>query len=941
MGTFSKPIILQWRFAFTLFAIALVATTNAIAQPGTLSYVKIVEGASGNGPELANKTLTADQALVVHAAGFDASNNYLGDQSVNWSVSGGIGTLTPASGATTTLNATTIGAGVITADHPTATDDVSGLITVTAGAPHHVKILAAASGNTAEVANVTLTSGQTFTVHAGSFDADGNYTGDATVNWSVTGGIGTLNPAAGISTTFVATSVGSGIIIADHANLLDDATGAIIVTAGTLSYVKIVEGAAGNGPELGAKTLTTDQTLTVHAAGYDASGNYLGDLSVTWSVTGGIGTVTPASGIATTFNATTPAVGAIIADHATATDDASGTITVVPGAAYRVKILAAASGNTPEVGATTLTSGQLLIVHASGFDADDNYIADVSVNWSVSGGIGTLNPTAGVSTIFTATTLGAGVITADHASLIDDATGVITVSAGSLSYIKIVEGPSGNSLELGSRTLTADQSLTVHAAGYDASGNYLGDQPVTWSVTGGIGVLSATTGISTTFNANVPGAGVIAADHATATDDVSGTITVVVGAPHRVKVLSGAIGVTAEVGNITLTSGQTLVVHASSFDADDNYIGDISVMWSVSGGIGTLSVTNGVTTTFTATSAGGGIITADHPSLLDDATGFITVLSGALSYVKIVEGATGNGPELGAKTMTTDQTLAVHAAGYDASGNYLGDFSVTWSLSGGVGTLSPAIGTATTLNANRIGIGVITADHVAAVDDISGTLTVTAGAARHVKILDGASGNTTEAGATNLIVGATLVVHASSFDVDENFISDVSVNWTVSGGIGSLNPAAGISTVFTATTAGTGVITATHASLLNDATGVITVSPTTRVDSNSLSGAPQNFQLLQNYPNPFHAGIAATQVHYELPINSAAKISIYNVSGQLIRVLFAGRQNAGRYAATWDGRAIDGRLAPSGVYLIRMEAGDPSTGSGRRFVAARKMVLAR
>jgi len=940
MGNFSKQLLAKWRFAFAIIAIALIATTNAIAQTGTLSYVKIVEGAAGNGPELANKTLTTDQAVVVHAAGFDANNNYLGDESVSWSVSGGIGTLTPISGATTTLNATTIGAGVITADHPTATDDVSGFITVTVGAPHRVKVLSGASGNTSEVVSVTLTSGQTFTVHAGSFDADGNYLGDATVSWSVTGGIGTLNPATGISTTFVASSAGSGIIAADHATLLDDTTGAIIVTAGTLSYVKIVEGAAGNGPELGSKTLTTDQTLTVHAAGYDASGNYLGDLGVAWSVTGGIGTLTPTSGTTTTFNATTPGAGTIVADHATATDDASGTITVVPGAASRVKILAAASGNTPEVGATTLTSGQLLIVHASGFDADDNYIADVSVNWSVSGNIGTLNPTVGVSTVFTATNLGTGVMTADHASLIDDATGVITVSAGSLSYIKLVEGPSGNSLELGARTLTTDQSLTVHAAGYDASGNYLGDQAVTWSVTGGIGVLSTTTGIFTTLNANVPGAGVISADHATATDDVSGTITVVAGAPHRVKVLSGAIGVTVEVGNVTLTSGQTLIVHASSFDADNNYVGDVSVTWSVSGGIGTLSVIDGVTTTFTATSAGGGIITADHPSLLDDATGFITVLSGALSHVKIVEGASGNGPELGAKTMTTDQTLAAHAAGYDASGNYLGDFSVTWSLAGGVGTLSPATGAATALNANRVGTAIITADHVTAVDDVSGTITVTIGAAHHVKILAGGSGNTTEIAAENLLIGVTLIVHASSFDADENRISDVSVDWAVSGGIGNLSPATGITTNFMATTAGKGVITATHASLIKDTTGVITVG-TTRVDSNSLSGAPQNFQLLQNYPNPFQAGMATTQVHYELPVNSSVKISIYNVNGQLVRVLFNGRQSAGRYNATWDGKTIDGTPVPSGVYLVRLEAGDPSTSSGRRFVVARKIVLAR
>jgi len=798
--------------------------------------------------------------------------------------------------------------------------------------PQHVKILSGASGNTTEVATVTLTSGQTLAMHAGSFDANGNYAGDVTVAWSIAGGIGTLNPASGISTIFTAVSAGSGIISADHATLIDDATGAIIVTAGPLNHIKIVEGAAGNGPELGAKSLTTDQTLTVHAAGYDASGNYLGDQSVTWSVLGGIGPLSPASGPMTTLNATTPGSGSILADHATAADDVSGIITITAGAPNRIKILSGVNGSTSEVGSVTLTSGQNLVVHASAFDADDNYIADVSVAWSVSGGIGTLLPTTGLSTTFTAANLGTGVITADHPTLIDDATGTITVNAGSLSYIKIVEGVSGNGLELGSKVLTTDQTLAVHAAGYDAAGNYLGDFSVTWSVTGGIGVLSSTTGISTIFNARTPGLGIIRADHATATDDVTGTITVSAGAAHRVKILSGAIGLTAEVGAISLVSGQNLVVHAASFDADDNYISDVSVNWSVSGGIGTLSATTGISTTFSATTAGSGVITADHSSLIDDTAGPITVLSATLSYIKIVEGAAGNGPELGARTLTTDQTLTVHAAGYDASGNYLGDQSVAWTVSGGIGVFSTTVGITTTFDARIPGVGFITADHPTAIDDASGAITVTLGAAQHVKILASASGNTSEVTTATLIIGQTFVVHAGSFDADENYLTDASVNWTLTGGIGNLSPAAGIGTVFTATTAGTGVITADHTTLIDDATGVITVSPMTQVGSTLVNGVPQHFNLLQNYPNPFDAKFSATRIDYELPENRPVKISVYNLTGQLIRILFDGRQNAGRFSVAWDGRTIDGEQTPSGVYLIRMEAG--------KFVAARKMIVA-
>lgn len=801
------------------------ATGTITVTVGNLSYVKIYDGPSGNTSEVNTQSLTTDQTLVVHAAGFDASNNYLGDFSVNWSVSSSIGVFTTTLGASTTFEASAPGVGVISADHPTATDDATGNITVTLGAPNRIKVLDQTSGNTAEVAAVNLTAGQTLDVHAGSFDADGNYLGDVNVAWSVSGSIGSLNPASGSTTRLTATAAGTGVITGDHATLLDDATGTITVVAGALSSIKIVEGPSGKTPEVTTKTLNADQTLTVHAAGYDASGNYLGDYPVTWSVTNSIGALSTVTGISTTLEANLPGTGIISADHATATDDVTGNITVTAGAAYRVKILAGASGPTAEIGSRTLFTGDTLRVHTGSFDRDDNYITDVVVDWSVSGTIGALNPATGISSVFSATTVGSGVITAVNNTLIGDATGTITVQASSLSAVKIVEGASGNGPELQNRTVTADETITVHAAGYDASGNYLGDFPVNWTVNGGIGTLSTATGISTTLDFKTPGSGQISADHATATDDLSGVFTVNAGAPNRVKVLDTASGPTAEVTTRTLTTGGTLTVHAGRFDADNNYIDDTAVDWRITGGIGSLNPLNGISTTLTATAPGSGTITADHPMLTDDATGDIVVNTGNLSYIKVVLGPSGPGAELGPTTLTTDQVLIVHAAGYDASGVYLGDQAVTWSVTGNnIGALSTTTGLSTTLEARTPGTGQIAADHPTATDDATGNITVTVGAENRIKILLGLTGNAPEVRDTTLTTGQTLPVHASSFDADGNRVQDVSVNWTATGGIGTLNPGSGVSTTLTATKAGTGVINANHATLTGDATGTISVN---------------------------------------------------------------------------------------------------------------------
>lgn len=306
--------------------------------------------------------------------------------------------------------------------------------------------------------------------------------------------------------------------------------------------------------------------------------------------------------------------------------------------------------------------------------------------------------------------------------------------------------------------------------------------------------------------------------------------------------------------------------------------------------------------------------------------------TGTLSYIKIVQGVAGNGPEILNITLTTDQTLAVHAAGFDAGNNYLGDVSVNWSLSGGVGILTPVAGVTTILETKTPGTSMLAADHPTAIDDISGLITVAVGAPYRVKVLSGVSGATPEVGNLTLASGQTLALHAGSFDADNNYVGDVSVTWRVSGGIGILSGPNGTATAFTAINAGVGLITADHLSLVDDTTGVIRVG-TTGVESNSLNGTPQKFQLLQNYPNPFQANVTTTQILYELPENNSVKIAVYNVNGQVMQVLLNGQRNAGRYGATWDGKTAEGVSAPSGIYLVRLEAG--------RFSATQKIILTR
>jgi hypothetical protein len=82
-------------------------------------------------------------------------------------------------------------------------------------------------------------------------------------------------------------------------------------------------------------------------------------------------------------------------------------------------------------------------------------------------------------------------------------------------------------------------------------------------------------------------------------------------------------------------------------------------------------------------------------------------------------------------------------------------------------------------------------------------------------------------------------------------------------------------------------------------------------------GEIKQIVLYQNYPNPFNP---ETWIPYRLASASTVVIYIYNINGQLIRILRLGYQEAGLYitrdkAAHWDGRDEAGERVASGVYF--------------------------
>ena len=77
-------------------------------------------------------------------------------------------------------------------------------------------------------------------------------------------------------------------------------------------------------------------------------------------------------------------------------------------------------------------------------------------------------------------------------------------------------------------------------------------------------------------------------------------------------------------------------------------------------------------------------------------------------------------------------------------------------------------------------------------------------------------------------------------------------------------------------------------------------------------------KLLPNVPNPFNP---STSINYELPADSHVLLSVYDLSGRLVRVLEDSQMAAGEHSVRWDGRDGQGLAQASGMYFVRLNAG--------------------
>ncbi len=332
---------------------------------------------------------------------------------------------------------------------------------------------------------------------------------------------------------------------------------------------------------VGDTSLTTDSLLTLYAVAYDANGNYLGEAGADWTITGSIGdfiTTNPNDSII--FDPTTVGSGTIrAADTSNAlVNSTTGLIRVSAGGTTYLVIRNAPGGTGSVVADDTLMVGASLTLYSAGYDADSNFVADVGVDWDSTGTLtGLIPPITSVSQLILSPDVpGAGqVFTTNGSGWVNDSTGTLVVQSGTATSIVLRTQPNNGGIPLDTLTRAAGDSISLWAAFYDYLGNYLGDQPVSWSTQGAIiGYFADSTVVdSNKFYFTTVNAAIIHIQSGLLSDN-SGLIQVTPGTAYSALILAGN-DQTGEANTILQTGLEVLVN-----DFFSNPVPGATVNWS-------------------------------------------------------------------------------------------------------------------------------------------------------------------------------------------------------------------------------------------------------------------------------------------------------------------------------------------------------------------------
>ncbi len=675
-------------------------------------------------------TLAVNAQQLFTASGADAYGNTVSPLTVTWALSPAISGAIVSTGALTMAFRAGTAPGIFPAGIMAGVSGITGTadLTVTAGPLAAIHLTPAGA---------TLAPGGTQLFTASGTDSLGNPVTPVSVSWVISPGVAGSVVSSGPLTAEVSSGTTAGYypsaVQASTAGITG--TAALTVTAGALSRIDVVPAAA---------VLSVHASTPFTATGYDAYGNTVAPLTVTWStVTASVGIVTPTGPLNAIFQAGAapgiyPAAVRASAGGLTGTAD----VTVTAGTLQVIR-LAPASATLGISATQTFT--------ASGEDAFGNAVALPAVTWSVTPAVAGSVVSSGPLTAEVSSGTTADYYPAAIRTTLSGVTGTadLTVTAGALSRIDVIPA---------SAALAVNATAPFTATGYDAYGNPIAPLSVTWSVTPSVaGSVLSFGPLTATFQAGTVAGTYLGALRATASG-VMGTADIVV-APGALN----SIVVTPPSRTLSVTASAAFT--AAGYDTYGNAVAPLSVTWSVSPSVaGSVLSFGTLTATFQAGTVAGTYLSALRATAFGvTGTADITVAPGALASISIAPPS---------RTLSVTASGAFTATGYDGYGNLIAPLSVTWSVTpgtaGSVLSFGPLTATfqAGTVAGTYLGALRATASGVMGTADI----VVAPGALNAITLTPGAPA---------VVVSTTQVFTAVGTDIYGNILPSLSVTWSI------------------------------------------------------------------------------------------------------------------------------------------------------------------
>jgi hypothetical protein len=435
------------------------------------------------------------------------------------------------------------------------------------------------------------------------------------------------------------------------------------VNAGPVTTVAISDQAGGASGAVGARTISTDDTLLLYAVGYDVYDNYTGAVVGSWDATGNLDAPSASSNANILYAPLrAPLSGTITFDDKAGHTAETGIISVKHGALARFNLSTQASN---QVGVILAGPAKL-----TALDSKDNIVSDfnasvdnISFVASTGGnilGLGTnKNNIINTGPSFINGVADLNDLSFVYAGVAGNVTLTATSSSGKsgASTVNFIVGPldhfnlllnsiqknaipfSGSNkieaVDLGNNVLTdfnaGSNMLHVTVSPSDGVLSGLSDG----NILGGAGdFVNGVADISNKFIfTGNKGPHIFTATSISGKKGVSSSIEILPGDLFSIEIRNAGEGQGGIVGNQTLKAGDIFTVWAAGYDASHNLIQDQTVSWTGTGAVDTLlNPVNGSSTAFTAMTPGTGVIYANVGNITAK-TGTITVDAGAVTKV--------------------------------------------------------------------------------------------------------------------------------------------------------------------------------------------------------------------------------------------------------------------------------------------------------------------